>query len=287
MSRRHRVESARVGAARCHEVGDDEDDRATPQHPVGVRERRAEVRPPPCRLERDQLAQHTPRLATSLGGRHVLLDPIGEEQETDAVVVARRGECQDRADFGGQSGLAPHATAEGIGTAAVDQEDDGELPLLDVAPHVGRGRPRGDRPVDRPDVVAELVLAHVGELDATALEDAPVLSGEYVADESPEAQLQPADVVDDLAHGTRSVSRMRVMTSSAVTRSASASYVRITRWRRTSGATALMSSGATHPRPSRNAFALAARTSPIAARGLAPYSTNGFFSRVARMISSA
>ena len=67
----------------------------------------------------------------------------------------------------------------------------------------------------------------------------------------------------------------RVTMSSLVTSSASASYVGSTRWRSTSGAIALTSSGVTNARPRRNACARDACASAIVARGLAPNSISG------------
>ena len=80
----------------------------------------------------------------------------------------------------------------------VDHEQHGELALLEVALHVGRAEPGGDVPVDGADVVARLVLAHLGELDPAAAERAGVLAGHDVAHEVAGGDLDPPHLARDL-----------------------------------------------------------------------------------------
>src|SRR5439155_27136885 len=72
------------------------------------------------------------------------------------------------------------------------------------------------------------------------------------------------------AHGTSTPARTRRTTSSAVTLSASASYVMTTRCCRTSSAIAFTSSGSTKPRPLTKAWARAASARKMLARGDPP-----------------
>ncbi len=60
--------------------------------------------------------------------------------------------------------------------AQVEQEPGRDLAVLDVLADVRRVHPRGDVPVDVADVVADLVLAQVGEVDAVAAEQAAVVA---------------------------------------------------------------------------------------------------------------
>ena len=69
--------------------------------------------------------------------------------------------------------------------AQVEQEPRGELAVLGVLANVRRVHPRGDVPVDVADVVAGLVLAQVGEVEAVAAEQRAVVALEQA--------VQPAD----------------------------------------------------------------------------------------------
>ena len=82
----------------------------------------------------------------------------------------------------GDAVLEARVAAAGGGESArageIDGEHDGELALFDEALDERLARAGGHVPVDGAHVVARLVLAHVGELDAAALEGRVVLSGE-------------------------------------------------------------------------------------------------------------
>ena len=67
----------------------------------------------------------------------------------------------------------------------VDEEPRRELAVLGELAHVRRLQPRGDVPVDVAHVVAGLVLAQDGEVQAVAVEQAPVVALEQA--------IQPAD----------------------------------------------------------------------------------------------
>src|SRR5689334_12576186 len=114
--------------------------------------------------------------------------------------------------------------AEPSRCADVDDEEDGELALLEVALDVGRSQSGGDIPVDAPDVITRLVLADFGEFDTAATERAGVFPCDDVTDEVPSGDLDPAHLAHDLLrrHGTGTRSKMRRSSSSAVTPSASA-----------------------------------------------------------------
>ena len=75
--------------------------------------------------------------------------------------------------------------AEVDGRAQVEEEPRGDLAVLLVLADVRRVHPRRDVPVDVADVIAELVLAQVGEVDAVPAEQAPVVALEQA--------VQPAD----------------------------------------------------------------------------------------------
>ena len=121
--------------------------------------------------------------------------------------------------------------------------------------------PRGYIPIDRAEIVAVLVRAYFGKLDALAAKYRPVLSGKNRPHKPARAELDLLDLLQDFrpndrggtAHGTCTASNILAMIPSEVTSSASASNVNSTRCRNTSGAIALTSSGTTYALPRKNA----------------------------------
>jgi hypothetical protein len=110
-------------------------------------------------------------VSTALPRWDDVLDPIGEEQCSDAIIVAHGGHCQDGGELRGQLALEATPRAEAFGAREVDDQHHGQLALLDVALHERAAHARRDVPVDDADLVAGLVLAHLGELHPLPLED--------------------------------------------------------------------------------------------------------------------
>jgi hypothetical protein len=125
----------------------------------------------------------------ALLGRHEALDAVGEEDEADPVVVLDRAEREERRDLGDRLHLGPGGRAEALRGGEVDEEHDGHLPLLGEDLHVGLVHARRDVPVDETHVVARLVLPHLAEGHAPALEDGVVAAGELLVRELRRADL--------------------------------------------------------------------------------------------------
>src|ERR1039458_5343374 len=106
-----------------------------------------------------------------------------------------------------------------------------ELALLHELLDERMVHPRGDIPVNRADLIARLVLAHLVEVHPLTLKDAMVLAGQRLANEAVGPNLNLPDLLENLArdHGTGSSSNIFWMTISLVFSSASASYVIATR----------------------------------------------------------
>jgi len=238
-----------------------------PQELCGVAQRLAEVRPPTARPEGDQVADHPERVGTPLGRPDDELHSVREDEGSHAVVVPCGGERQHGGDFDGEAGLGV-GTAELQRAGLIDHEQQRHLPLLVVGLHEGMPHPGRDVPVDRAEVVALLVGPDLRELDSLPAEHRPVLARQQRVDEPAGAQLdplhlperfgghdQPASaaprrtgpptIFSRVGHGTPTASRILAMTRSESMSSASASNVRSTRWRSTSKAIALTSSGTT------------------------------------------
>ena len=137
-------------------------------------------------------------------------------------------------------------------TRLVHDEEECELALFHERLDEGMAHPRGDVPIDCPEVVALLVGADLGELDTLAPKDGAVLAREQCIDQAAGAELDPLHMPKHFrrdgppahpvggspapppllaveCHGTPTASRIFAMTWSAFISSASASNVSSTR----------------------------------------------------------
>ena len=216
------------------EIREDDDDGAVPQQLRGIGQRSAEVGAAAAGRERHEVADDAERVGAALRGSHHVLRSVGEEQRTDAVVVSRGGECQHGGDFHRQTGFGIGAT-EMQRSGLIYDEEQCELTLFHERLDEGMAHPRRDVPVDGPEVIALLIGADLGELDALPAENRPVLAGEQRIDQAAGAELDPLDVPEHLrghapparpdrgaraaptilafeCHGTPTASRMRAIT---------------------------------------------------------------------------
>ena len=119
------------------------------------------------------------------------------EDRPDPVAVPRQHPGQRRHDVDQHAPLQPLRLdrPEVDRRAQVQQEPGRDLAVLEELADVRRVHPRRDVPVDVADVVAVLVLAQVGEVDAVAPEQAPVVALEQAvqpADDRPVEALEDA-----------------------------------------------------------------------------------------------
>ena len=138
-------------------------------------------------------------MAAAFARRHEELDSIGEEKQADFVAVFYRGEGEHARDLRRQLALALHARAEVAGRAHVHHEEERELAFFNELFHERPASPRSHVPVDRAHFVAGHVFAHGIEVHAAAFEDAVVLAGERVGDESLGADLNLANLLENFA----------------------------------------------------------------------------------------
>ncbi len=206
------------------EVGDQKEHRPPAEQRLELGEATGQIGAPRRRLVGQQLADHAQDLSAPLARRNVALQVIGKKRRTHPVVAARGRECQHRADLHRQRALGAPPGAECAGRAVVHGKENGELTLLQEPLDIGGAEAGGDVPVDGTDVVARLVLAHFGELDAAPAKGARVLPGHDVADEVPGRDLDPPDLGGDLlgVHGTGTAASRRCRRASGPTPSASA-----------------------------------------------------------------
>ncbi len=178
-------------ARRADEIGEDEHERAALDRVLAGLEQRCEVgerRPGQSRLVQEVVDQ-AQDLDPAAARRDRALDPAAVEDRAHAVPVSRQQARERRDEVDEHAALQP----VGLGRAEIDrraeveQEPRRDLAVLVVLADVRRVHPRRDVPVDVADVVAVLVFAQVGEVDAVAAEQAPVVALE-----------QPVEPADDL-----------------------------------------------------------------------------------------
>ena len=111
-------------------------------------------------------------------GRNGALDPAAVEDRPHAIAMAGQQARQGRHEVDQDAPLEPIDLGgpEVDGRAQVEQEPCRDLAILDVLADVWRVHPGGDVPVDVADVVADLVLAKVGEVHPVAMEQAPIVA---------------------------------------------------------------------------------------------------------------
>ena len=206
------------------EVGEHHHGGPAPQERLEELQGRLEVGGAPLRLVGEHLADHLQRLPAAAPGREEPLHLVGVERCPDPVAMPGGGQGQDGGHFGGQLPPGPLHGPEAARGAHVDQQQQGQLPLLVEALDEGGAEPGGDVPVDGPDVVAGEILPHLGELDPAAAEGAGVVARDEVPDQLPGRQLDPLDLPEQFrrGHGTGTAARMRSSIWSEVTPSASA-----------------------------------------------------------------
>jgi hypothetical protein len=93
--------------------------------------------------------------------------------------------------------IAENATTA-ASSAAISRLVDGAIALLDELLDVRRVHPRGDVPIDRADVVARVIRAHIREDQATTLEHGVVLTRELRVDETARCNLDLARLLEQL-----------------------------------------------------------------------------------------
>jgi hypothetical protein len=119
----------------------------------------------------------------ALLGRHEALDAIGEEDEPTRSLFLMALKARSAETSATVSTLGRPRCAELLGGREVHEEHHGHLALLGEHLHVGLVHARRDVPVDEAHVVARLVLAHLAEGHAAALEDGVVPTRELLVGE--------------------------------------------------------------------------------------------------------
>ena len=180
------------------------------------------------RLEHQDFAHDAQDMLATFLRWDVLLDAVGEQDQTHFIAVANRRERQHARQLSGQFALALPGRTEVAGGAEVHHQQDRQLAFLGELLDERPTGASGDVPVNRAHFVAGHVLAHFVEVHAAAAEDRVILAGQRIVDEPAGPDLDLANFLQNVAgldrvHGTGKVSRISLTMSSDVTSSASAS----------------------------------------------------------------
>src|SRR5207237_9688461 len=111
------------------------------------------------------------RLAAWDGARR----PVAEGDRAQAVAASRRQVADRDRDSLGDVGLAPLGGSEAHRRRRVEHEPGDQDALGEVDAYVRLAGPRGDVPVDLPDVVSRLVLPDLRKLRSLAEDRRPVV----------------------------------------------------------------------------------------------------------------
>jgi len=115
-------------------------------------------------------------LAPAATRRDHVIDARAVEDGADAVAVAREQACEQADEIRRHRALVHVARAEVDRAGKIEQEPGGDLAIFVELAHVRGLQARGHVPVDVAHVVAVLVLAQVGEIQAEAAEQRPVVA---------------------------------------------------------------------------------------------------------------
>ncbi len=161
-------------------------------------QRAVQVGSPVFRLEKQNLTNDAQHVKTPFAGRHVFLDLVGKQNQPHLVVVADGGKRQHRGQLSRHLALGLLDRAEKAGPAQVDQQHQRQLAFLGVHLYERLIHPGGHVPVDRSNLVAGRVLAHLLEVQPLPLERAVVLPGQRLGHETLSAQLNLPDFLENL-----------------------------------------------------------------------------------------
>ena len=155
-------------------IADHEDDCAFFQIPDQGIHRGADSGPPRLRLEGEKLADQTQNMRSAGTRWKPQLGFVGEDKQTDLVVVADCTERKKRSGFRDFIVLGRFAGTEEHRSGGVDRDNDGQLAFLRIFLDIRSAHAGGDVPVDIAHIVLRGVLPHLAELDPAALEDAVI-----------------------------------------------------------------------------------------------------------------
>ena len=146
-------------------------------------------------MEVKHLADDVKDVLTSILWRNILLDAVGEEDDTDLVVVLNGREGDRSGDLCGQLTLHLLCRTEVQRSRHIDEQHHRELTLLLKDLDIRMVEAGGDVPVNIPNIVPELIFTHLGESHTLAFKGRVVLSREDVLTQSSGFDLYLSDLL--------------------------------------------------------------------------------------------
>ena len=177
------------------EVTDDEGSAVAFHHAGEVGRGHPDVRACALRMEVEHLTDDVKDMLASILWRNILLYTVGEEDDTDLVIVLNGRESDRRSDFCSQLALHLLRSTEVQRPRDVDEQHHRELTLLLKDLDIRMVEAGRDVPVNIPDIVAELIFTHLGESHTLAFKGRVVLSREDVLTQSPGFDLYLSDLM--------------------------------------------------------------------------------------------
>ena len=189
-------------AGRADEIRHDEHDRAPLHHRLSAGEQFGEIGhlaglaalrdDGRSRADGADPVEQVQHMTPAVAGRNDFVPSFGVQHRADAVAVACEQPCQHRDQLGRQHALAHAARPEVDRGRKIEQKPGRNLAILLELAHVRRLQPRGDIPVDVAHVVVQLILAQIGEIEAEAAEQRPVVALQQAVETAQHGPLEAA-----------------------------------------------------------------------------------------------
>src|ERR1051325_4452230 len=162
-------------------------------------QRAIQSRAPALRFVEQDLTDDPEDMFAAFSRRDKLFNLIRKEDQANLIVVANRGEGQDRGDLGSQFSLGLFNRAKKTGAADIHEQHQRQFAFLYEFLNEWMIHPGGNIPVDGADFVPGLIFPNLIEVHPLAFEDAMVLAGESLADEPVRPNLDLPDLFEDFS----------------------------------------------------------------------------------------
>ena len=137
-------------------------------------------------------------MRAALFWRDKKLHPVCEKNQPDFIVIADRAESEQARDFRGQFAFRLGGASEISRRANIDNQHHGQLAFFGKFFDERVSETGSHVPIDRANVVARLILAHVFKIHSATFEDAVIIPCEDSLDQTLRFNFQRADFFKNL-----------------------------------------------------------------------------------------
>src|ERR1700730_1994861 len=131
------------------------------------------------------------------------LHPIREQDQADFIVVSNCAEREQTCNLGGKFAFRLRGAPKIPRCANIDNQHDCKFTFLCEFLHERGPEPRGHIPVNRANIVARLIFAHILEIHSASLKHTVVIARERGLDQTLGLDLQRADFFKNLGRRLR------------------------------------------------------------------------------------